>query len=31
MEMNVELTDTTARVIEFELRYLEAVTRRGYV
>lgn len=31
MEMNVELTDTTARVIELELRYLEAVTRRGQV
>ena len=31
MEMNVELTDTTARVIELELRYLEAVTRRGHV
>lgn len=31
MEMNVELTDTTARVIELELRYLEAVTRKGHV
>lgn len=31
MEVNVELTDTTARVIELELRYLEAVTRRGHV
>lgn len=31
MEMNVELTNTTARVIELELRYLEAVTRGGRV
>lgn len=31
MEMNIELTDTTARVIELELRYLEAVTRKGRV
>ena len=31
MEMNIELTDTTARVIELELRYLEAVTRRGQI
>lgn len=31
MEMNIELTDTTARVIELELRYLEAVTRNGHV
>ena len=29
--MNIELTDTTARVIELELRYLEAITRRGRV
>lgn len=31
MEMNVELTNTTARVIELELRYLEAVTRSDRV
>ena len=29
--MNIELTDTSARVIELELRYLEAVTRKGRV
>lgn len=31
MKMNVELTVSTARVIELELRCLEAVTRRGHV
>ena len=31
MEVNVELTDTTARVIELELRHLELVTRKGHV
>ena len=31
MEMNIELTDTTARVIELELRHLELVTRKGHV
>lgn len=29
MEMNVELTNTTAREIELKLRYLEFFTRSG--